>query len=82
MGLRGMASAPISKTLQDRVRGQWPPLSPRKGANPMKRRMALLTCALLLIGITAAMAAHVLTYHLSGGFGHAGQMWNFTTNLK
>ena len=82
MGLRGMASAPVSKTLQDRVRGQWPPLSPKKGVDPMKRRIALVTCALLLVGITAAMAAHVLTYHPSGGFGHAGQMWKFTTNLK
>lgn len=48
----------------------------------MKRRMALLTCTLLLVGITAAMAARVITYHPSGGFGAAGQMWNYTTNLK
>lgn len=81
-GLRGMASAPVPKSLQGRVRGQWPPLPLKKGMDPMKRRMALLTCALLLVGITAAMAARVLTYHPSGGFGHAGQMWSYTTNLK
>lgn len=81
-GLRGMAAAPVPDSLQDRVRGRWPTLSSKKGMNPMKRRMALLTCTLLLVGITAAMAARVLTYHPSGGFGHAGRMWNYTTNLK
>ncbi|MDQ2800620.1 MAG: zf-HC2 domain-containing protein [Armatimonadota bacterium] len=82
-GLRSMASAPVSDSLQSRVRGQWPrPLSLKKATNPMKRRMALLTCTLLLVGITAAMAARVITYHPSGGFGAAGQMWNYTTNLK
>lgn len=80
-GLRGMASAPISQALANRVRGAWPP-APMQRTNPMKRRMALLTCALLLVGVSAAMAAHVIGYHPSGGFGHGGQTWNFTTNLK
>ena len=82
MGLRGIASVPVPKTLQDRVCGLWPPLSPRKRTQPMKKRMVLLTCTLLLVGITAAMASHMIGYHPSGGFGKAGQMWNFTTNLK
>jgi len=80
-GLRGMASAPVSQALTDRVRGAWPH-APMQRMNPMKRRMALLTCALLLVGVSAAMAAHVIGYHPSGGFGHAGQTWNYTTNLK
>ena len=82
-GLRGMAAAPVTQTLHDRVRGRWPrPLSPGKGTDPMKRRMTLLTCALLLVGITAAMAAHVIAYHPSGSLGADGRTWDYTTNLK
>ena len=80
-GLRGMASAPVPPALTDRVRGAWP-LAPMQRMNPMKRRMALLTCALLLAGVSAAMAAHVIGYHPSGGFSHGAQTWSFTTNLK
>lgn len=82
-GLRGIASAPVREILHSRVRGQWPRLlSPKKEAYTIKKRMVLLTCTLLLVGIAAAMAACVITYHPSGGFGSAGQMWKYTTNLK
>ncbi len=72
----------MPETLQNRVRGQWPQPSLRKENTPMKKRLTLLACALPLAGVTAAMAAHLISYHPSGGFGNGQQMWRYTTNLK
>ena len=80
--LQGMASAPVPQTVHDRVVGRWPTLLLKKGTYPMKKRAALLACSLSLIGVTAAMAAHVIHYHPSGEFSSNQQVWNYSTNLK
>lgn len=81
-GLRGLASEPVPETLQNQVCGRWPQPFLRKENTSMKKRLTLLACALPLAGVTAAMAAHLITYHPSGGFGNESQMWHYTTNLK
>lgn len=92
VGLASLASETAPDALRNRVFARLPPVAPLPrhqsstiviGGITMHKRTPILMSAMLLLVITGALAARLMTFRPSGGFSdRLGHLWIFTGDIK